>query len=46
MVGVNFIFYGCKLLIMLNLDIYEDVMLFKKFGINIECIRDYLDEVY
>lgn len=46
MVGVNFIFYGCKLLIILNLDIYEDVLLFKKLGINIEWIWDFFDEVY
>lgn len=46
MVGVNLIFYGCKLFIIFNLDIYEDVVFFKKLGINIEWMCDYFDEVY
>lgn len=36
MVGVNLIFYGCKLLIMLNLEEDKDLQLFCKLGINLQ----------
>jgi biotin synthase len=46
MAGANSIFYGCKLLITSNPDTHEDVMLFKKLGINTERTRDYSDEAH
>ncbi|MEZ7227798.1 biotin synthase BioB [Alteromonas sp. DY56-G5] len=46
MAGANSIFYGCKLLTTSNPDTHEDVMLFKKLGINTEHTRDYSDEAH
>ncbi|MCU7555252.1 biotin synthase BioB [Alteromonas sp. ASW11-19] len=46
MAGANSIFYGCKLLTTSNPDTHEDVLLFKKLGINTERIRDYSDEAH
>jgi len=46
MAGANSIFYGCKLLTTSNPDTHEDVMLFKKLGINTERTRDYSDEAH
>ena len=46
MAGANSIFYGCKLLTTSNPDTHEDVMLFKKLGINTERPRDYSDEAH
>ena len=46
MAGGNSIFYGCKLLTTSNPDTHEDVMLFKKLGINTERTRDYSDEAH
>ncbi|GBL05253.1 biotin synthase [Glaciecola sp. KUL10] len=44
--GANSIFYGCKLLTTSNPETHEDVMLFKKLGINSEKTRQYSDEAY
>ena len=44
--GANSIFYGCKLLTTSNPETHEDVMLFKKLGINSEKTRTYSDEAY
>ena len=44
MAGANSIFYGCKLLTTSNPDTHEDVMLFKKLGINAKQTREYSDE--
>ncbi|MDF2179921.1 biotin synthase BioB [Aliiglaciecola sp. CAU 1673] len=44
--GANSIFYGCKLLTTSNPDTHEDVLLFKKLGINTERGRDYSDEAH
>ena len=46
MAGANSIFYGCKVLTTSNPDTHEDVMLFKKLGINTERTRDYSDEAH
>lgn len=46
MAGANSIFYGCKLLTTSNPDTHEDVMLFKKLGINSKHTRDYSDEAH
>lgn len=46
MAGANSIFYGCKLLTTSNPDTHEDVMLFKKLGINTEKGKDYSDEAH
>lgn len=46
MAGANSIFYGCKLLTTSNPDTHEDVVLFKKLGINSERTRDYSDEAH
>ncbi len=46
MAGANSIFYGCKLLTTSNPDTHEDVMLFKKLGINSEKSRQYSDEAH
>ena len=46
MAGANSIFYGCKLLTTSNPDTHEDVLLFKKLGINTERTRDYSDEAF
>lgn len=46
MAGANSIFYGCKLLTTSNPDTHEDVMLFRKLGINTEKGRDYSDEAH
>ena len=46
MAGANSNFYGCKLLTTSNPDTHEDVMLFKKLGINTERTRDYSDEAH
>jgi biotin synthase len=46
MAGANSIFYGCKLLTTSNPDTHEDVMLFKKLGINTERTRGYSDEAH
>ena len=46
MAGANSIFYGCKLLTTSNPETHEDVMLFKKLGINTERTRDYSDEAH
>ena len=46
MAGANSIFYGCKLLTTSNPDTHEDVVLFKKLGINTERTRDYSDEAH
>ena len=44
--GANSIFYGCKLLTTSNPETHEDVMLFKKLGINSAQTRDYSDEAH
>ena len=46
MAGANSIFYGCKLLTTSNPDTHEDVMLFKKLGINSAQTREYSDEAH
>ena len=46
MAGGKSIFYGCKLLTTSNPDTHEDVMLFKKLGINTERTRDFSDEAH
>jgi biotin synthase len=46
MAGANSIFYGCKLLTTSNPDTHEDVMLFKKLGINREQTKSFSDEAY
>ncbi|MDP5030833.1 MAG: biotin synthase BioB [Paraglaciecola sp.] len=46
MAGANSIFYGCKLLTTSNPETHEDVMLFKKLGINSAQSREYSDEAY
>ena len=46
MAGANSIFYGCKLLTTSNPDTHEDVMLFRKLGINTERTRDFSDEAH
>ena len=46
MAGANSIFYGCKLLTTSNPDTNEDVLLFRKLGINTERTRDYSDEAH
>ncbi len=46
MAGANSIFYGCKLLTTSNPDTHEDVMLFKKLGINAEKGKAYSDEAH
>ncbi|MBU2977449.1 biotin synthase BioB [Alteromonas sp. C1M14] len=46
MAGANSIFYGCKLLTTSNPDTHEDVLLFKKLGINAERTRDFSDEAH
>jgi biotin synthase len=46
MAGANSIFYGCKLLTTSNPDTHEDVMLFKKLGINSQQTKDYSDEAF
>jgi biotin synthase len=44
--GANSIFYGCKLLTTSNPETHEDVMLFKKLGINSQQTREYSDEAH
>lgn len=46
MAGANSIFYGCKLLTTSNPETHEDVMLFRKLGINSEKTREYSDEAH
>ena len=46
MAGANSIFYGCKLLTTSNPETHEDVMLFKKLGINAKQTREYSDEAH
>lgn len=46
MAGANSIFYGCKLLTTSNPDTHEDVMLFRKLGINAEKGKGYSDEAH
>lgn len=46
MAGANSIFYGCKLLTTSNPETHEDVMLFKKLGINAEKSKSFSDEAY
>lgn len=46
MAGANSIFYGCKLLTTSNPDTHEDVVLFRKLGINSERTREYSDEAH
>lgn len=46
MAGANSIFYGCKLLTTSNPETHEDVMLFRKLGINSAQTRDYSDEAH
>ncbi|MBF7073176.1 biotin synthase BioB [Glaciecola sp. MH2013] len=46
MAGANSIFYGCKLLTTSNPETHEDVMLFKKLGINSKQTKDYSDEAF
>jgi biotin synthase len=46
MAGANSIFYGCKLLTTSNPETDQDVMLFKKLGINSKQTRDYSDEAH
>lgn len=46
MAGANSIFYGCKLLTTSNPETHEDVILFKKLGINSERTREYSDEAH
>jgi len=43
--GANSIFYGCKLLTAANPETNQDILLFKKLGINTETIDNNLDEV-
>lgn len=44
--GANSIFYGCKLLTTSNPDTHEDVMLFRKLGINSAQTREFSDEAH
>ena len=44
--GANSIFYGCKLLTTSNPETHEDVMLFKKLGINSAQTKAYSDEAH
>lgn len=44
--GANSIFYGCKLLTTSNPETHEDVLLFKKLGINSQQTREYSDEAH
>ncbi|WP_240615476.1 biotin synthase BioB [Alteromonas facilis] len=46
MAGANSIFYGCKLLTTSNPETHEDVLLFKKLGINAHKTREYSDEAH
>ena len=46
MAGANSIFYGCKLLTTSNPETHEDVVLFKKLGINATQTREYSDEAH
>lgn len=46
MAGANSIFYGCKLLTTSNPETHEDVMLFKKLGINSKQTREFSDEAH
>lgn len=46
MAGANSIFYGCKLLTTPNPETDQDMLLFKKLGINPEKTRDYSDEAH
>ena len=46
MAGANSIFYGCKLLTTSNPETHEDVMLFRKLGINSERTREFSDEAH
>ena len=46
MAGANSIFYGCKLLTTSNPDTHEDVLLFRKLGINAERTREFSDEAH
>lgn len=46
MAGANSIFYGCKLLTTSNPDTHEDIMLFKKLGINSHQTKSFSDEAY
>lgn len=46
MAGANSIFYGCKLLTTPNPETDQDMMLFRKLGINAERTRDYSDEAH
>lgn len=46
MAGANSIFYGCKLLTTSNPETHEDVMLFKKLGINSKQTKEYSDEAH
>lgn len=46
MAGANSIFYGCKLLTTSNPETHEDVLLFKKLGINSKQTREYSDEAH
>lgn len=46
MAGANSIFYGCKLLTTSNPETHEDVMLFKKLGINAQQTREFSDEAH
>lgn len=46
MAGANSIFYGCKLLTTSNPETHEDVVLFKKLGINAKQTREYSDEAH
>ncbi|MCV2885991.1 biotin synthase BioB [Aestuariibacter sp. AA17] len=46
MAGANSIFYGCKLLTTSNPDTHEDVVLFRKLGINSARTREFSDEAH
>lgn len=46
MAGANSIFYGCKLLTTPNPETDQDMLLFKKLGINTEKGREYSDEAH
>ncbi len=46
MAGANSIFYGCKLLTTSNPETHEDVMLFKKLGLNSKQTKEFSDEAY
>ncbi|XOV77554.1 MAG: biotin synthase BioB [Aestuariibacter sp.] len=46
MAGANSIFYGCKLLTTPNPETDQDMLLFRKLGINAERSRDYSDEAH